>query len=397
MAKLVLLWFLRCCPRSLGIMSLGLLLMCGVALGGCGSGPALSLEQRTFGDRQLEFLGKVELRDLEFEGTKVGGLSSLDYDRPQNRFFAIADDRSRFNPSRFYQFRLDWQQDEATGTITPAVTFTDVVTLKDPQGQEYPEKALDPEGLAITPRHTLLISTEGDRPEQIQPWLKEFDPKTGLEIAEFPLPRRFQLQEPGEPQRGIENNLGFEAIAVKSGGLTDDPFRVFTVPESALVQDTARQPQTGQTPVRLLHYGVNPIGPPVLIAEHLYYLDTPPRDTLVNGITELVTLNQEGSLLSLERSFGLLRGAGAKIFQITIGNATDTANLGDLKGNLAAIAPVQKKLLLDLRTLGFPLDNLEGMSFGPRLPDGSQSLVVISDDNFSDRQSTQILCFRFTE
>jgi hypothetical protein len=50
--------------------------------------------------------------------------------------------------------------------------------------------------------------------------------------------------------------------------------------------------------------------------------------------------------------------------------------------------------VLDLSTLGIYLDNLEGMALGPRLPDGTQSLLLVSDDNFSNSQLTQFLLFR---
>lgn len=55
---------------------------------------------------------------------------------------------------------------------------------------------------------------------------------------------------------------------------------------------------------------------------------------------------------------------------------------------------IRKNLVLDLATLGIKLDNLEGMAISPRLADGSQSLILVSDDNFSDRQFTQFLVFR---
>ncbi len=43
------------------------------------------------------------------------------------------------------------------------------------------------------------------------------------------------------------------------------------------------------------------------------------------------------------------------------------------------------------------LDNTEGMTWGPVLPNGNRSLVFISDDNFSARQITQLLAFEFLE
>ena len=52
-----------------------------------------------------------------------------------------------------------------------------------------------------------------------------------------------------------------------------------------------------------------------------------------------------------------------------------------------------KELVLDLDRLGIPLDNVEGMTFGPRLPDGRRSIVLVSDDNFAAAQCTQFLLF----
>jgi len=42
----------------------------------------------------------------------------------------------------------------------------------------------------------------------------------------------------------------------------------------------------------------------------------------------------------------------------------------------------------DLRVV---LDNLEGMIFGPPLPDGRQLLIVVSDSNFNPSQTTQFI------
>jgi hypothetical protein len=44
--------------------------------------------------------------------------------------------------------------------------------------------------------------------------------------------------------------------------------------------------------------------------------------------------------------------------------------------------------------LEIDLDNLEGLAFGPKLSDGSQTLLLVSDDNFSDLQITQFLLFK---
>jgi hypothetical protein len=52
-----------------------------------------------------------------------------------------------------------------------------------------------------------------------------------------------------------------------------------------------------------------------------------------------------------------------------------------------------KELLFDLDTLGIYLDNIEGITLGPVLPNGSRSVVVVSDNNFSATQVTQFIAF----
>ena len=48
----------------------------------------------------------------------------------------------------------------------------------------------------------------------------------------------------------------------------------------------------------------------------------------------------------------------------------------------------------DFQQLGIYVDNIEGMTLGPRLSDGSQSLILVSDDNFNEEQVTQFWLFR---
>jgi hypothetical protein len=61
----------------------------------------------------------------------------------------------------------------------------------------------------------------------------------------------------------------------------------------------------------------------------------------------------------------------------------------------ADLTPITKALAVDLSaTPGLsPLDNIEGITLGPKLPDGRQSVVLVSDNNFSPSQVTQFLLF----
>ena len=50
-----------------------------------------------------------------------------------------------------------------------------------------------------------------------------------------------------------------------------------------------------------------------------------------------------------------------------------------------------------LAVFGIPLDNVEGMTFGPNLPDGRRSLILVSDNNFDPLAFTQFLAFAYSD
>ena len=59
------------------------------------------------------------------------------------------------------------------------------------------------------------------------------------------------------------------------------------------------------------------------------------------------------------------------------------------------MVPVRKRFIADLASLVERPDNVEGMTFGPTLPSGEQSLVFVSDNNFAPhRQVSKVLAFR---
>ncbi|MEM9507091.1 MAG: esterase-like activity of phytase family protein [Cyanobacteria bacterium P01_E01_bin.35] len=373
--------------------SISLFLSCLLlALTACNPPQRVSAEERLFRNFSLEFVDQYDIPKTTFEDTVVGGLSAIAYNRESDLCYVLSDDRGIRSPARFYSFKLGIEQTADAGLKIASFEPENTTFLRDQTGKNYPQGAIDPEGLAISPRNTIFISSEGNPTNNIQPFIAEFELETGTELAQLSLPQRYLA---GEQSQGIQENLAFESLTINRTGLPEDPFRVFTATESALLQDESFEGEE-QARVRLLHYIINPVGNPVLLAEHLYLLEPAPADVIANGLTELLALRTEGYFLSLERTFGFT-GAGAKIFQVVIGNATDTTNIASLKGNIPQVQPLRKKLLFDLADLGIYLDNLEGMTIGPRLPDGSRSLLLISDDNFNEEQISQLLLFRLVE
>ncbi|NEO83017.1 MAG: esterase-like activity of phytase family protein [Spirulina sp. SIO3F2] len=368
------------------------LLFCCLTLTACSPSVA---QERQFLDLSVSFLGEVQLPKQEVEGTPVGGISGITFDRQTQKYYALSDDRSNLAPARFYTLSLDWPNPEQA---PDAVIIEQVTTLKDANGAEFAPGSLDPEAIALSPRGSVFISSEGDVKHKIAPWIKEFDLATGQEHSTVRLPARFLPESPireEDPPHGIQNNLAFESLTLNWTGLSaEDPFRLFTVPEAPLVQDRIpAESEENQGRLRLLHYVVNPVGDPVIVSENAYLLEPPPQLALSHGLSELLALDTEGYLLSLERSFSL-SGITARLFQVVAGNATDTSRIAILGGPLSTVTPLKKQLLLDLTDLEIYLDNLEAMTLGPQLPDGSRLLVLVSDDNFDKQQVTQFLFFR---
>jgi hypothetical protein len=365
----------------------------------CSPSQARTAEQRTFLDLSLDFLGEYQLPKMTFKDTPVGGLSALTYDRQQNKFYALSDDRSEFAPARFYTLGLSLKRAETGEIGIDKVDVEDVTFITDENGKTYAKGSLDPEGIALSPKGTVFISSEGVPSQGIAPFIREFDRKTGQQQQSLQIPERYlpnDNTEEEQPPRGIQDNLGFESLTFELGSLgaaAGDPFRLFTATESALFQDSLPPDSEQGTRIRLMHYLIGNIARPMVVTEQVYLLDPAPSGATSNGLTELITVDTGGHFLSLERTYGLL-GGGAKIYQVATSAATDTSGIATLKGDISRIDAVKKKLVLDLSTLGIYLDNLEGMTLGPRLPDGTKSLLLVSDDNFSDTQRTQFLLFR---
>jgi len=66
--------------------------------------------------------------------------------------------------------------------------------------------------------------------------------------------------------------------------------------------------------------------------------------------------------------------------------------------NPASVSVMRKRLIIDFESIASNLqnrriDNVEGMCFGPKLPNGNLTLVVVSDDNFNPSQVTQFIAF----
>ena len=339
------------------------------------------------GTPQLQFLGQhIIPTGTQFQGTEFGGLSGIAFDSRRQVYYALSDDPSQLDPARFYTLRIG-----VTGAGAPTVQIVDVTTLTDAAGQPFPAQSLDPEGLALTGRRTLVITSEGFANRLIDPWVREFSLE-GRQLRDLPVPDAFRPNAAGT--RGVRLNLGFE-----SASATPEGRWVFSGTEGALVQDGPPATVAAGSPARLLRYDLWLGG--ALDRQYVYRTDpiaqapVPPTAFAVSGLVELLPFDTE-SLLSMERSFSVgVPGTGntIKLYTVSVAEADDVNGVESLAPILGSIEAAQKSLLLNLDALGIPLDNVEGMDFGPTLPDGRRSLILVSDNNFAPAQFTQFLLF----
>ena len=352
----------------------------------------------------IEFLGEVNFdTGLIFEGTEVGGISGITYDSDANLFYGLSDDRgnreepaegaSPNEPARYYDIAIDLND----GSLDEGdVTFTEVTTLLNASERPFNGGATDPEGIALAENGNLYISSEGDANNLIAPFVAEFTPD-GQIIDNLPVPEKFLPT--ASQSSGIQNNQAFESLTI-----TPDNQFLYTATENALFQDGERSSFESGSPARIIQYDLETKEP---IAEYVYLTDaipeTPePADGFAdNGLVELLAIDNSGTLLAMERSFAVGTGNSIRIYEISTQDATDVSDVESLADADIIELAVEKRLIADLGAdFGINEDNVEALTFGGTLPDGSQSLIAVSDNNFNSGnsfnpvpQTTQFLAF----
>lgn len=338
--------------------------------------------------KRLHFVGSCSIPyDFRIKDTWVGGLSGIDYDKTNGKYYAISDDRSNHNPARFYELEFDF-----TGKFN--VKVTDIHYFKTIKDQYYPNARQNPhftpdfESIRCYGRDKMLWTTEGERRIVadktknvfINPMIYIGD-KFGRTIDSIVCPIQFYSSA---KEFGIRKNAGFEAMDI----IPQDNLLVVTS-EVGLVQD--KTPTSQKDFVRIVYYDTKTKKILHQYACQLGEGDYSAEPFSFNGISELLCLDQNNILL-LERAYSpSWKDNKIKLYHVTFNTATDVKDWQSL--NEKEFKPATKKLVLDFATLGITLDNLEGISFGKTLPNGNRTLIVMSDNNFSKEQKTQFLLF----
>ncbi|MFD8076173.1 esterase-like activity of phytase family protein [Streptomyces sp. NPDC059718] len=282
-----------------------------------------------------------------FEEKFVGNMSALAVS-PEGRVAALAD--------RSLLFHLD------AATHEPV----EVVALYDENGKET-----DFEALVFDEDGTLLIASE-------EPAVRRYTPE-GKFIDSLPVPDSLLLAPAG---RAVVNET-FEGLAMQPGGLT-----LVASMEGALRGDESAY-------VRFQAWKRETTGDEFRIGVQWGYVRD--KGLLLSDICA----SGDGRLLVLERGFDKSVGNIIRVYLADPREADDITHVENLSGQ-DDVSLMNKTLLVDMvncpplgatnkQSQANPLlGNIEGMTITGTTPDGRLKVLMVTDDNQSDMQTTRL-------
>ena len=320
--------------------------------------------------------------------------------------FIAAPDRGPFDGltdqpylDRFYFLHITTD----TGASFPNIrtTLLDTRFLKNENGENFVGAAgsfnlrLDPEGIRVGPNGTFYLSDE------YGPYVFEFN-RQGHLIRRIEIPPKFLIANPSNNPNmellgntaGRQANRGMEGLAISPDGTT-----LFGIMQNALIQDHGLS--------GLDRVGLNNRILKIDLAtgethEYVYVLDAINRG---QGVSEILAINDhEFLVLERDNRSNLQSPPQAPtrktIYKIDLTGATDVSGIESLPvGALpAGVTPVSKQLFINLLDPDLNLaatipEKIEGLTWGPDLPDGRHVLYVISDNDLNTALATQIFAF----
>jgi len=347
----------------------------------------------------LRLIGQYEIPYIfQFRNTTVGGLSGIDYDARRDQYYLICDDRSDKNPARYYVAKI-----HVSSQAIDSVAFTGVTYMHQPDGNLYPNskqdplRTPDPEAMRYDPKtNTLAWTSEGERILGATGNILEdpavyFIDMVGKFIDSLGLPANLKMRTEA---KGPRRNGTLEGICY-----ADNYQTLYVSVEEPLFEDgPSADTQENNAYTRIYKFDVKTRQ---CMAQYAYKLSpvaypaVPENAFKINGIPDILSLGKN-KLLVIERSFSTGRlPCTIKLFVADLAGATDISNQSLL--NPGSFVPATKSLLLNMDDLGIYTDNIEGVTFGPNLPNGHKTLLFIADNNFNPLEKAQVLLFEVLE
>jgi hypothetical protein len=331
---------------------------------------------------------------MRFKNTIVGGLSGIDYDTKRNVYYMISDDPSSKGPARFYTAKIPISEKGID-----SVQIIEVTVLLNPNGESYADIAKDRTHSADVEamrydatRDELIWSSEGQRyirdgKQELQnPEIAIMD-REGHHKDSFALPSNMHIQA---QEKGPRHNSVFEGVS-----FDEDNRHVYVSVEEPIYEDGPRAGNGDSAAwIRILKFNRQI---KQCVAQYAYQVDpvpypaNPPGAFKINGVSDILYTGNE-KFIVIERAWSTGRlPSDVRVYLADAKGAEDISNQSlQLQ---PATKPVTKKLLLDMSSLNRFIDNIEGVTFGPILPNGHRSLIFVADDNFAKSQKSQFLLF----
>jgi hypothetical protein len=336
---------------------------------------------------------------LSFNGVPFGGLSGIDFDATNNTWRAISSDSSDHGPARFYFLNLGATgaqlktnvSTSANAAATAQSISAGQVTLLRADGTPYPPSAtagtdtVKPEAIRFDPTTgDVFWSNEGVNSSTltVNPSVRE-STTDGHFVQQLP----GASQEAGTATNGIRNGEGLTGLTFSTNGL----LAVATL-GGPLLQDGPNPTATTGAFTRIVGHSQLLDGLPLV--QFAYPLSALPlTDASGNGtniVSDILAVDDTHYLV-LETATAPGKGNSVRLYEIDTTNATNITAVPSLTG--ATFTPVSKTLLLDFATLHLSggVANYDGLTFGPTLPGGDKSLVLVSDNGFNKNVATHIL------
>lgn len=393
--------------RSIGKLSLGV---------ACFAFPALTYSAELPLAPRIQFIGEAQIsgtaKDLSGHNEtlengephdRFGGISALEYTGVGNRYIALPDrgpdDGATGYQCRYQVVEIVVRPDAAT-PVTVELKETHV--FHDSKGRPFTGSSaviectqdcagrLDPEGIRVLADGGKIISDE------YGPLVIAFDAQD-RETRRYKMPSHLCVANPSESKQvenetnstGRASNRGMEGLAISQDGK-----KLCGIMQSSLLQDGLR---TDDGKVVGHHSRLVEID---VATGDIREFDYPMDDPLY-GMSEILACGPNQYLV-LERDGE--QGTAAKYRRlnwIDLDGATDIAQVDSLPTDKlpSEIKPVQKRPFLDFNATEFSLcgenmpEKIEGLTFGPKLPDGRQTIVCAVDNDFEGEAPTKFWVF----
>jgi hypothetical protein len=334
---------------------------------------------------------------------RLGGISAIEYSGADDLYLVLSDrgpaDGATSYRCRFHVMRLAVSPGSATPVTADLVS---TIFLRNEQGQNlvglaaaFDEKQPN-RGLRFDPESIRGVKDRFYMSDEYGPFIAEFS-TAGDRQRLLGVPVRFQAMHPAAtPQEearlntsGRQTNAGLEGMAI-----TPNRGKLLAIMQRPLLQDSAPGPKPGK------RRGRNNRVLQIDLAdgrtrEYVYVLED---DSY--GVSEVLAINDHEFLVLERDGKGGDEAECKRIYKIDVTGASEVGDIDSLLGELPErVKPVSKTLLVDLLDPRYGIrgpncpEKMEGLAFGPNLPDGRRLLILACDSDFDETRPTVFYAF----